>query len=211
LNISTNIAEVLTERLFERGFVGYVRGTTKNRNKDINKTKRLVHRTFRIPEDVLTGLQKKAESKGVPLSNLVIRIFRDYLMVELHPEKADFILVNKNFFRRVFNKLDEKTIEDFGREIGNAVISEYTSSFFPDINSSTLVQFLESWFRRFQSYQHRVDEENNRHSFSLNHDINMNFSIVLRVILEGLIEPIIKNKVIFGELTPNCVTFSFDI
>jgi hypothetical protein len=175
------------------------------------KSKKLQHRTFRIPEDVLKALQTEANSRGIPLSNLVNKILKDHLGVQLHPEKADFILTNKDFFRRIFNKIDEKSIEDFGREIGNAVVSEYTSSFFPEINSYTIVLFLESWFDRFQSYKHRIDEVNNRHSFSVNHDINTNFSKVLRVILEGLIEPITKSSLIFGELTSSCITFTFDI
>ena len=39
------------------------------------------------------------------------------------------------------------------------------SSFFPELNSCTID--LESWFERFHSYQHRVDIQNSRHSFSL--------------------------------------------
>jgi hypothetical protein len=174
------------------------------------KDEKLLHLTFRTKESIVKGLKKEANSKGIPLSILLNNILKNHLL-QKDAEKADFILSSKDFFRRIFEKLDQKSLEEYGVELGRAIANEYTSAYFPDINACTIVQFLESWFRRFQSYQHRVDEENNRHSFSLNHDINMNFSIVLRVILEGLVEPIIKNKVIFGELTSSCITFSFDI
>ena len=106
---------------------------------------------------------------------------------------------------------DDADIEDFGREISYAVMNEYVSLFFPDINSSTMVSFLEIWFKRFQSYHHRVDDQNNRHSFSLNHDINLNFSKALKVILERLVEPIIKSPLIFGEPASSSITFTFHV
>jgi hypothetical protein len=175
------------------------------------KAKKLLHRTFRIPEDVIKALDRESNSRGVPLSNIVNKILKDYVSVELHSEKTGLILTSKDFFRRVFNKIDEKSIEEYGKELGYAIVSEYTSSFFPEINSNTLVQFLDSWFKRFDSYQHRIDEENSRHSFSVNHDINKNFSIVLKIILEGLVEPITKSRLIFGEITSSCITFTFEI
>jgi hypothetical protein len=49
------------------------------------------------------------------------------------------------------------------------------------------------------------------HSFTVNHDISMNFSIALQSILVGLIEPIIKNIVEINNVTPNAITFSFEI
>lgn len=145
------------------------------------------------------------------LSNLVNKIFRDYLIVELQPKKPELISTDKDFFRRIFNKIDDADIEDFGREISYAVMDEYVSLFFPDINSSTMVSFLEIWFKRFQSYHHRVDAQNNRHCFSLNHDINLNFSKALKVILIRLVEPIIKSPLIFGEPASSTITFTFDV
>ena len=58
---------------------------------------------------------------------------------------------------------------------------------------------------------HRVDDQNNRHSFSLNHDINLNFSKALKVILRGLVEPIIKSPIIFGEPASCSITFTFHV
>jgi hypothetical protein len=185
--------------------------STSFNDRKTDKTKKLQHRTFRIPEDVMQALEKEANAKGVPLSNRVNKILKDYTSADLLPEKTGFILTSKDFFRKLFGKIDQKYIEEYGKELGYAIVSEYTSSFFPEINSNTLVQFLESWFNRFDSYQHRIDEQNSRHIFSVNHDINKNFSIVLKVILEGLVEPITKSKLIFGELTPSCITFTFEI
>jgi hypothetical protein len=128
-------------------------------------------------------------------------------------EELGFILVSKNFLRKIFEGLDQKHIEELGKEYGMTIAKEYISYFYPQVNADTLIQFLEIWFRRFQSCQHRIDENNNnlRHYFTVNHDINTNFSLALQSILAGLIEPIIKSTVEFTNITPNTITFSFGV
>ena len=93
---------------------------------------------------------------------------------------------------------------------------EYLVYFFADVNSQSLIQFLDLWFRRYQSYHHRIDNSNNSgstyyHSFTVNHEINMNFSIALKAMLKALIEPIIHRNVNFEELTSCVITFSFEV
>jgi hypothetical protein len=165
--------------------------------------------SFRTSENIIKELKREATSKNIPLSILLNNVVKDHL-TQTSTEKADFIAISQDFFRRMFGKIDETSLEDFGKELGPTVVSDYMAYFFPEINGHTIVMFLEKWFSHFQSYRHRIGEGNNKHTFTLNHNINMKFSIVLKVILEGLIEPIIKNKVIFEEATSNRITFTFD-
>jgi hypothetical protein len=109
---------------------------------------------------------------------------------------------------------DEKHLQDFGKEIGITMAKEYVSYFYPHVNSITLVQFLDYWFRRFQSCKHIVennDDRSQRHYFTVNHDINIKFSLALKAILEGLIEPVSKTTVEFRDVTAKSITFSFDV
>jgi hypothetical protein len=130
-------------------------------------------------------------------------------------EELGFILVSKDFLRKIFSVVDdEKDIQDFGKEIGTTIAKEYVSYFYPQVNSITLVQFLDYWFRRFQSCKHIVengDRSQKRHYFTVNHDINIKFSFALKAILEGLIEPVSKTTVQFRDVTANSITFSFDV
>jgi hypothetical protein len=116
--------------------------------------------------------------------------------------------MSKDFLRKTFNELNEKRVEELGKDLGLTVAKEYVPYFFPEVNTDSLIKFLELWFKRFQSFSHRVD--NNRHYFTINHEINMNFSIILRAMLEGVIEPIAKRTVAFRDLTPNAVILSFE-
>jgi hypothetical protein len=173
---------------------------------------KLVHSTFRIEENIIRALTEAAEKRGDTISGLVNKTLKNYVTSEMYFEELGFILVSKDFLRRIFSSKivsDQKQLEAFGMELGLTVVKEYVTYFFPEVNSHTITQFLDIWFRRFQSCQHRVD--GNRHCFSVNHDISMNFSIAMKSMLEQLIEPIVKSPVDFKELTPNAIVFSFEV
>jgi len=171
---------------------------------------KLVHSSFRIKGNVLNALEKEAEKRGVSLSSLINKTLEDYVTCDMYFEQLGFILVSKDFLRNVFNQLKEKKdIEDIGRKLGHTIAKEYVSYFYPEVNSTTLVRFLGVWFRRFQSYHHRVD--NKVHCFTVSHDINMNFSLAMKAMLGGLIEPVALGVVKFTSVTEGAITFSFEI
>jgi hypothetical protein len=185
----------------------------KKEDNDNNKDK-LLHQGFRIQEQVIKTLAEEAARKGISVSNLVNKILKNYVTHEMQFEELGFILVSKDFLRKIFSVVDdEKDIQEFGKEFGTTIAKEYVSYFYPQVNSITLVQFLDYWFRRFQSCKHIVEngDRSQRHYFTVNHDINIKFSFALKAILEGLIEPVSKTTVEFRDVTANSITFSFDV
>ncbi|HJU34531.1 MAG TPA: hypothetical protein VJ695_05360 [Nitrososphaera sp.] len=187
-----------------------------NDNNNTNNKDKLLHQGFRIQEQVIKNLAEEAARKGISVSNLVNKILKNYVTHEMQFEELGFILVSKDFLRKIFSVVDdEKDIQDIGKEIGIIMAKEYVSYFYPQVNSNTLVQFLDYWFRRFQSCKHIVEnsssDRSQRHSFTVNHDINIKFSFALKAILEGLIEPVSKTTVEFRDVTANSITFSFDV
>lgn len=179
---------------------------------------RLVHSSFRIKENVSKALETEAQRRGVTNSSLVNKILEEYLTCDVYFEKLGFILVSKDFLRSVFTRLKEKEqIEEMGRKLGQIAATEYVSFFYPEVNIDTLIQFLGLWFRRFQLYQHRKSSggdgstnKNKVHSFTINHDININFSLALKSMLGGLIEPIALAPVSFSTVTDGIIAFSFE-
>src|SRR5215210_6114097 len=185
-----------------------------NDNNNTNNKDKLLHQGFRIQEQVIKTLTEEAARKGISISNLVNKILKNYVTHEMQFEELGFILVSKDFLRKIFSVVDdEKDIQDFGKEIGTTIAKEYVSYFYPQVNSITLVQFLDYWFRRFQSCKHMVEnnDRSQKHYFTVNHDINIKFSVALKAILEGLIEPVSKTTVEFRDITPNSLTFSFEV
>jgi len=162
----------------------------KNYEESAEKHK-LVHSSFRIKENVSRALEREAQRRGVTNSSLVNKILEEYLTCDIYFEHLGFILVSKDFLRSVFTQLKEKEqIEEMGRKLGQIAATEYVSFFYPEVNIDTLIQFLGLWFRRFQLYQHRKSSDDGItssrtkvHSFTINHDINMNFSLALKSML----------------------------
>jgi hypothetical protein len=180
-----------------------------NNNKNKNKNK-LSHQGFRLQEVVIKALAKEAERKGISVGSLVNKILKNYITHEMQFEELGFILVSKDFLRKIFNVIeDEKHIENFGNEFGATTAKEYVSYFYPQVNSDTLVQLLDYWFKRFQSCKHIDIERSQNHYFTVNHDINIKFSLALKAILEGMIEPVSRTTVEFKDVTANSISFSF--
>jgi hypothetical protein len=186
----------------------------KKKEEDNQKKDKLLHQSFRLEEQVLRSLSEEAVRKGISVSSFVNKILKNYVTHEMQFEELGFVLVSKDFLRKIFDVIeDEKHIEDFGKEFGATIAKEYVSYFYPQVNSVTLIQFLDYLFRRFQSCKHIVEDSNRsqRHYFTVNHDINMKFSLALGAILEGLIEPISKTTLEFKDITANSISFSFEV
>jgi len=186
------------------------------RNTARNSKTNLIHQGFRIEEDVVKLLANEASKRQISLSNLVNMILRNHVTHNFQNlGELGFIPVRKDFLRKVFNVIQVGEAEEVGKSLGFSLSHEYVTSFFPQLDSSTLILFLETWLGRFQSFRHRIEEHVShnivRHTFSVDHDINLNFSVALKVMLVGLIEPIIKTIVIFGDPTSNGIVFSFDL
>jgi hypothetical protein len=117
--------------------------------------------------------------------------------------------VSKDIIKKVFSGIEENYLIESAKEIGSTIAKEYISYFFGEVNIYTLIQFLEIWFGRFDSYQHKT--EHNRHYFSLKHDIGMKYSIFFGEFIKSLAEPIINSQIRFNVITPNTITFWFEI
>jgi hypothetical protein len=184
-------------------------------NSRNSNSKKLIHQGFRIEEEVVGLLVEEANVRHISVGSLVNTILKTHFKHRKYFEELGFVPVSKDFLRKVFSAIPQKEAEEVSKSLGLSLTNEYVANFFPTLNSSTLVQFLETWLGKFQSCRHRVDDTASfgikRHTFSVDHDINLNFSIALKIMLIGLIEPIIKAIVVFGDPTSSTLVFSFDI
>lgn len=147
--------------------------STSTSGNDNNRREKLIHSSFRLKETILKSLDIEARKRGFSLSTLVNRILENYITNEMYFEELGFLLVSKDFLRKAFDRLSEGEAQDLGRELGLIAAREYVTYFFPEVNVDSLVKFLDLWFKRFQSYQHRIDSS--RHYYIVNHEINLNF------------------------------------
>jgi hypothetical protein len=169
---------------------------------------KLIHHTFRVEDFVLASLEEEARKKSLSVSNLVNRILRQYITSEVYFQELGYLPVAREFLRAYTSKLEEKDLIAIGRSLGSTIAKEHIAYLFGPVNTASLIPFLELWFSKFRSYQHRTNGRS--HWFSVNHDINMNFSIYAKEFLTELIQSIIAGPVKFTLITPSGITFTFD-
>jgi hypothetical protein len=169
---------------------------------------KLTHYSFRLDEEVIDELKQEAQKRLIPLSALVNRIVTEYVRRERYFEGLGFIPVSRDILRKIFSGRDEKYIIESGKEIGLTIAEEYVSYFFGDVNQFTLVRFLELWFGKFGSFQHKIC--NSRHYFSIKHDISTEYSRFLGQLVKSLAERITNSRTVISTLTQNTVAFFID-
>src|SRR5688572_24893573 len=118
---------------------------------------KLVHESFRIEEEVIGDLKKEATKKGTSISYLVNTILKNYVNSDKYFQELGFILMSKDCLKQAFGRLEDKDLED-AKQLGRTA-KEYISYFFIDVNTYTLIEFLELWFSKFQSFQHKVNDK----------------------------------------------------
>ncbi|MDE1766457.1 MAG: hypothetical protein KGI27_09350 [Thaumarchaeota archaeon] len=178
--------------------------TEKNTNR--HKT---VHCSFRANENTLLELEKESATRNIHTSSLINEILDAYVSHSRHFEQLEFVPVPKDFLRKWIPRISKIGLEKDARELGVVIAREYISYFFEDVNGRTLAEFLDVWLGRLGPHQHKIKD--GTHWYAVNHDINMQFSIHLKEFLSALIESITMKPVRFIEVTPNVVTFSFEV
>jgi DNA-binding transcriptional ArsR family regulator len=154
-------------------------------------------------------LEKEAESRGVTPSALINEILSKYVKRYRYFEQLGFLPMSKDVLRKWLGRMEERFLVEDSRELGSTIGREYISYFFHDVNKDTLLKFLDVWLGRFESYKHEIDDRT--HWLAVSHGINMQYSIHMKEFLKSLIEPIISEQVKFVDLTPNMISFSFEI
>ena len=170
--------------------------------------RKLVHLGFRIDENVLDGIKRAAKRTETTVSNQINIILKNWVTRDSYFQELGFIPMSKDVLRAWVNKIEQSELIMQAKEFGLAA-AEYIAYFYGEVNVSNMIRFLEILLSRFPSYDHRI--ENKTHSFHINHDICMKYSIFFSELLKSLVEPIIKAPVKLKSLTQKTIITSFDI
>ncbi len=111
--------------------------------------------------------------------------------------------------REVFQALPEEKVEEIGQKLGQTESHEQILFLSRHMTSEAVLRFMERWASHFDAYLHH--EEGRRHYFTLHHDVNLNFSLFIKSYVSSLIQSTIGKPVDFENVSPNAVSFSFDV
>ncbi len=165
--------------------------------------------SFRVPSDLRLILEGEARKAGVALNTLVTQIFLRYASWGQFAGRLKLLPVNKDLLREIFQSMQKEKIVEIGKKLGETTGREEILFLFQQVNPQTFIDYMDVWTSHFDACKHRYDGKT--HFYTLHHDVNLNFSIFTKEYLHSMIQSTIPRTVNFEKMTPNALTFSFDL
>jgi len=168
--------------------------------------------TFRIESKTLKNLRREAEQKDISTNTLVNKIIKDHLNWHSNAAKAGFISVRKAFVSTVIKYLPELEIISLAQYVAKTTNKDSILLMKNEYTIKSALDFLESWIK-ISDYPYRHEETNNdhnKHSYIIQHDMGMKVSIYLASLLQFLFEELGQNNRIEFDKTENTLAFTID-
>jgi hypothetical protein len=165
--------------------------------------------SFRVPSDLRLILESEARKTGVALNTLVTQIFARYASWGQFAGRLKLLPVNKDLLREVFQSMPKEKIIEVGKRLGETTGREEILFLFQQVNPQTFVEYMDVWTSHFDACKHKYDGKT--HFYTVHHDVNLNFSIFTKEYLASMIQSTIPRTVNFERVTPNALTFSFEL
>ncbi len=165
--------------------------------------------SFRVPSDLRLILESEARKTGVALNTLVTQIFTRYASWGQFAGRLKLLPVNKDLLREIFQSMQKETIVEIGKRLGETTGREEILFLFHQVNPQTVLEYMDVWTSHFDACKHHYDGKT--HFYTVHHDVNLNFSIFTKEYLSSMIQSTIPRAVSFERVTPNALTFSFDL
>jgi hypothetical protein len=165
--------------------------------------------SFRVPNDLRLILEGEARKAGVALNTLVTQIFARYASWGQFAGRLKLLPVNKDLLREIFQPMQKEMIIEIGKRLGETTGREEILFLFHQVSPETFLEYMEVWSSHFDACRHKYDGKT--HFYTVHHDVNLNFSLFTKEYLHSLIQSTIPRTVNFERVTPNALTFSFDL
>jgi hypothetical protein len=165
--------------------------------------------SFRVPSDLRTILEGEARKAGVALNTLVTQIFARYASWGQFAGRLKLLPVNKDLLREIFQPMQKEKIIEIAKRLGETTGREEILFLFQQVSPQTFIDYMDVWTSHFDACKHKYDGKT--HFYTVHHDVNLNFSIFTKEYLSSMIQSTIPRTVNFERVTPNALTFSFDL
>ncbi len=100
-------------------------------------------------------------------------------------------------------------IVEIATRLGETTGREEILFLFHQVNPQTVLEYMDLWTSHFDACKHHYDGKT--HFYTVHHDVNLNFSIFAKEYLSSMIQGTIPKTINFERVTPNALTFSFDL
>ncbi len=133
-----------------------------------------VNLSCRIEKNVYEVLNKEAKEKGISLNSLVNSMAKKFINWEIHSLDIKLVPLSKETIEKIFNTLDEQTIQQIAKNVGGNVIRELVFLSFNEMNFENLIQAISLNATRFGTVKHKII--GSKHIINIHHGICLNFS-----------------------------------
>lgn len=159
-----------------------------------NKDKSSVNLSCRIGKTEYDLLLIDSRKKGISLNSYVNSIIKRYLSWERYAEEVGFIPLSKRATMQIFDKLNERSINEIAADVGQTVPRELTMLMFNKLDFSSVMSMIEITSARVGVLRHNI--MGSKHNFTLYHGVNKKFSQYVARVFESMGEDLsIKLKV----------------
>ena len=165
--------------------------------------------SFRVPSDLRLILEDEARRNKVTLNTLVTQIFARYASWGQFSGKLKLLPVNKDVLREIFQPMQKEKIVEIAKRLGETTGREEILFLFQQISPRTVLEYMDVWASHFDACKHHYDGKT--HFYTVHHDVNLNFSIFTKEYVSSMIQSTIPSTVRFEAMSPNALTFSFEL
>jgi hypothetical protein len=169
--------------------------------------------TFRIESKALEKLRREAEQKDISANTLVNKLIKDHANWHSTAAKAGFISLRKPFVSKVIKYLPEQEIIALAEYVAKTANKDSLLLMRNEYTLKSALSLLESWIK-VSEYPYRHEEtrdDQNKHSFVIQHDMGIKVSIYFASLLQFLFEELGQYESIEFDKTENSLAFSIDI
>jgi hypothetical protein len=143
-------------------------------------------RTFRLPVELIAGLEKEAQDKGLSLNALMAQLGHKYLEWESKAEKFGFVPVSHPLFRDILGRMDDQALLQVGRTVLTPLWRDMAVFFYNDGSPEKVLDFLSMRSRYLPYVQTEVRRQGNVYTISVHHDLGSKWSVLLHGALDEL-------------------------
>jgi len=182
-------------------------GKVLNKSTKREKTESV---TFRIEAEVLKNLRREAQQKDISTNTLVNKLIKDHLNWHSTAAKAGFISLRRPFISKIIKYLPEQEIISLAEYVAKTTTKDSLLLMRKEYSIKSALDLLESWIK-ISEFPYRHEEtydDQNKHSYVIQHDMGIKASIYLASLLQFASEELGQYVRIEFDKTENTLAFS---
>ena len=163
---------------------------------------------MRLDGIILDKLRREAEQKDISVNTLVSHLIRRHIDWHSNAAKAGFVNVRRGLLIDLINRPPEKEISLIAKYIAKKETKDFVLLLRSEYNIESALDVIETWIK-ISGHPYRHEVSYNRHSYVIQHDMGMNWSLYMAEQYRFLFEEFGLRRVEF-DVNDNTLDFVVD-